>query len=132
MELNINSPAYFTEKYGIDEAVYDFCRDLRSFFKNKEYSKTLHTIGVLPIIAPQAEYDEGLWAEDIRFLCNNSIASISVRMDFEGYLNAETLERLEMIKSVLLKAVKRISVKRKFDYGKFEADFLYYCNNCCC
>lgn len=38
MELNINSPAYFTNVYGIDDEVYKYCQTLHVFFREKEYS----------------------------------------------------------------------------------------------
>ena len=41
MELNINSPAYFTNYYGVDDEVYSYCQNLHNFFKTKEYSETL-------------------------------------------------------------------------------------------
>ncbi len=52
MELNINSPAYFSDQYGVDDEVYRYCRSLYAFFKDKEYSKTLSVIGITPVIAP--------------------------------------------------------------------------------
>lgn len=40
MELNINSPAYFKNHYGIDEEVARFCQNAYVYFKDKEYSDT--------------------------------------------------------------------------------------------
>lgn len=45
MELNINSPAYFKEHYGIDDEVYKFCQKAYIFFKDKEYSNTYRGTG---------------------------------------------------------------------------------------
>lgn len=44
MELNINSPAYFSVQYGVDDEVYRFFRSLYAFFQDKEYSKTLSIV----------------------------------------------------------------------------------------
>lgn len=44
MELNINSPAYFTNHYGVDDEVYRYCQNLHNYFKTKEYSETLTII----------------------------------------------------------------------------------------
>lgn len=52
MELNINSPQYYKAHYGIDDDIYRFCQQLYLFFKDKEYSDTLRTVGIIPIIAP--------------------------------------------------------------------------------
>lgn len=32
MKLNINSPAYFSKKYGIDNDVYRYCQNCYEFF----------------------------------------------------------------------------------------------------
>lgn len=45
MELNINSPAYFSDHYGIDDDVYRYCQKLYTFFKDKQYSNSLSIIG---------------------------------------------------------------------------------------
>lgn len=124
MELNINSPAYFTEHYGVDDEVYRFCQKAYVFFKNKEYSDILHIIGIVPVVAPQEIYDSGKWEERTRFLCNKSVASIVVRMNFEHYYNADSSEKTEQIKEMILLAVKRIKSKGKFDYDKFANDLL--------
>lgn len=124
MELNINSPAYFKEHYGVDDEVYKFCQKAYLFFKDKEYSEILHTIGIVPVIAPQEIYDKGNWQERIRFLNNKSVVSIVIRMDFERYYNADSMEKLEQTKEMILNAVKRIKSKGKFDYNKFMEDFL--------
>lgn len=53
MELNINSPVYYKEHYGIDNEVYRFCQRAYLYFKDKNYSSTLQIIGIVPIVAPQ-------------------------------------------------------------------------------
>ena len=53
MELNINSPVYFKDHYGIDDEVYKFCQRAYLFFKDKKYSNTLQIIGIVPIVKPQ-------------------------------------------------------------------------------
>lgn len=124
MELNINSPAYFTEHFGIDGEVYRFCQKVYIFFQNKEYSDVLHIIGIVPVVAPQEIYDSGKWKESTKFLCNKSAVCIVVRMNFESYYNADSLEKIEQIKEMILAAVKRIKSKGKFDYDKFTSDLL--------
>lgn len=76
MELNINSPVWFKDHYGINDEVYRFCQKAYLFFKDKEYSDILHTIGIVPVAAPQGLYDSGNWKESIKFLCNKSVVSI--------------------------------------------------------
>ncbi|NDO45802.1 hypothetical protein [Clostridium sp. MD294] len=125
MELNINSPAYFKEHYGVDDEVYKFCQKAYVFFKDKEYSDILHIVGIIPVVAPQEIYDNGKWQESIKFLCNKSIASITIRMNFENYYKANSLEKVEQTKEMILTAIKRIKSKGKFNYNKFKNDLLY-------
>lgn len=123
MELNINTPAYFNQHYGIDDEVYSFCQNVYMYFRDKEYSDTLHTIGIAPVAAPQELYDDGAWKESVQLISNKSVAMISVRMDFQEYYNADSAEKILLTKKMILKAVKRIKSKGKFDYDAFERDF---------
>ena len=123
MELNVNMPAYFSQRYGIDNEVYRFCHKVMVYFKDKEYSDTLHTIGIVPVAAPHEIYDNGEWKESVRFICNKSCAAISIRMDFEEYYHADSAERIRLTKMMILNAVKKIKSKGKFDYDAFERDF---------
>ncbi len=123
MELNINSPAYFSLHYGVDDEVYRFCQKAHLFFKDKEYSDTLHIIGIIPVVAPQELYDSGAWKESVKWLCNKSVVSISLRMDFQEYYNADSAMKVSLIKKMVLKAIKKIKSKGKFDYEAFEHDF---------
>lgn len=127
MELNINSPAYFKEHYGVDDEVYRFCQKVYLFFKDKEYSETLHIIGITPVAAPQEIYDSGAWKESTRLVSNKSCAIITIRMDFENYYTADSFEKIEQTKQMILTAVKRIKSKGKFDYDKFREDFSLMC-----
>ena len=85
MELNINSPAYFTNHYGVDDEVYRYCQNLHNYFKTKEYSETLTIIGITPIVAPKEVYNQGLWKEKVQIVSLGTCAMIDVRMDFESY-----------------------------------------------
>lgn len=84
----------------------------------------MHIIGIVPVVAPQEIYDSGKWKESTNFRCNKSIACIVVRMNFENYYNADSLEKTEQIKEMVLAAVKRIKSKGKFDCDKFTNDLL--------
>ncbi len=123
MELNINTPAYFNQHYGIDDEVYRFCQNVNMYFKDKEYSDILHTIGIAPVAAPQGLYDDGAWKESVQLISNKSCAIISIRMDFEEYYNADSDEKILLTKKMILRAVKKIKSKGKFDYDAFERDF---------
>ena len=52
-----------------------------------------------------------------------SCAIISIRMDFKEYYNADSDEKILLTKKMILRAVKKIKSKGKFDYDAFERDF---------
>ena len=126
MELNINSPAYFSEHYGVDDDVYRYCQKLNAFFKNKEYSETLSTIGIVPAVAPKELYEQGKWKENIQMRSFKSCVAINIRMDFESYYQADSNGKIELIKEMIIKAVKKIKSKGKFDFERFRDDLLNY------
>lgn len=124
MELNINSPVYFKDHYGIDDEVYKFCQRAYLFFKDKKYSNTLQIVGIVPIVAPQEIVDGENYKEKVKFLCDKSVASINIKMDFNDYYNADSIKRIELTKEMILTAVKCIITKVDFDYDKFKEDLI--------
>lgn len=122
MELNINSPVYYKNHYGIDNAVYSFTQRAQLFFKEKKYSNTLQIIGIVPIIAPQEVYAAGNYKERVKFLCGKSVASVEIRVDFDAYHNAGSSGKIALTKDMLLTAAKRIKTKVDFDYDRFKDD----------
>lgn len=126
MELNINSPAYFSEHYGVDDDVYRFCREVSKFFATKKYSDTLQMIGIMPIVAPKELYEAGTWKESVQLVSNKSCAIVSIRMDFIEYYNSDSSEKILLIKEMILESMKRVRKRCKFDYISFEKDFKLY------
>ena len=122
MELNINSPVYYKDHYGIDNGVYRFTQRAQLFFKEKEYSNTLQIIGIVPIIAPKEVYAAGNYKDRVKFLCGKSAASVEIKMDFDTYHNADSVGKIALTKDMLLTAAKRIKVKVDFDYDRFKDD----------
>lgn len=95
MELNINSPAYFKEQYGIDDDVYKFCQQAYMYFKDKEYSEILHIIGIIPIVVPNDLYVDEKWKESCTWRCY-----ITVVLQYESEL---------ILMHIITRAVKRKS-----------------------
>lgn len=129
MELNINSPQYYKEYYGIDDTIYRFCQDAYLFFKNKEYSDVLKIIGIIPILAPADAYENGEWKEHVSFISHNSVATVCIRMNLEQYLEADEFERKNMYKDMIFKSVKKVKGKGKFDLVAFSKDLEEYTNS---
>ena len=124
MELNINSPAYFSDHYGIDDDVYRYCQRLYTFFKDRQYSDSLSIIGIIPVIAPKELYEAGQWKESVKLISGATCAIITIRLDFESYYNAESNGKIVLIRNAILTAVKKIKSRCKFEFGKFEKDLL--------
>lgn len=124
MELNINSPVYYKDCYGIDNEVYRFCQRAYLYFKDKKYSNTLQIIGIVPIVAPEDIIKSKNYKEKVKFLCNKNVVSIDIKMDFNDYYNADSITRIELTKEMILIAVKRIITKVDFDYDKFKDDLI--------
>ena len=56
MELNINSPSYFTKQYGVIDEIYSMCRGISKHVENKQYSDLVDIVGITPIIAPSLTF----------------------------------------------------------------------------
>lgn len=122
MELNINSPVYYKDQYGIDNEVYRFTRRAYLFFQDKEYSRTVQIIGIVPVVAPVEVYAAGKYKDKVKFLCNKSVASVEIKMDFDRYHGADSAGKIRLTKEMILTAVKRVSSKVEFDFDKFRED----------
>lgn len=122
MELNINSPVYYKDHYGIDNEVYRFTQRAHLFFKEKEYRGILQIIGIIPIVAPQEVYAAGNYKERVKFICSKSVTSVEIRMDFDTYRNADSAGKIEQTKEMLLTAAERIKTKVDFDNDRFRDD----------
>ncbi len=122
MELNVNSPAYYKDRYGIDDEVYSFFQKAYLFFLNKEYSETLKIVGIVPIVAPKELYDSGAWNESVRLINDNRCAIVSLRINFEEYHSADSKEKIQLTKDLILKALCKIKSKVDFDYEVFKRD----------
>ncbi len=123
MELNVNSPAYYTDHYGIDNEVYKFFQKAYFYFSDKEYSEILKFVGILPIAAPQELYDSGAWKESVQLISNKSCAIISLRMNFEEYYGADSTKKIMLTKELILKGIRTIKSRVGFNYEEFERDF---------
>lgn len=122
MDLNINSPAYYTRILGVDDEVYWMCRELAKYIKDKEYSPFIHIIGIVPIIAPTEELEKGLFKEEKKCEVKAGFASVSLQMDYIQYTEATTLQKKQLIIENILNSVKAISRRGKIDYSLFERD----------
>ena len=123
MELNVNSPAYYKNHFGTDDMVYDFFQKAYLYFLDKEYSDTLHIIGITPIVVPNEKCNDDLWKEFIQLVNDKQCAIISLQIDYEEYSSADSKKKIFLTKELILKGIKKIKSKVNFDYESFEKDF---------
>ena len=127
MELNINSPSYFTRQYGVIDEIYDMCRDIRYWVKDKHYSPVVDIVGIVPIIAPKEVIESGLHKEVKKCEAKAGFASVSLHIDYEAYVNADIDGKKKLIVNNVLASVKAIQSRAKIDYAEFSKDIMQYC-----
>lgn len=127
MELNINSPAYYTQNYGVIDEIYWLCRDLSLFLKDKQYSDFINIIGITPIIAPDSILKKGLFKDEKKVELKYGFASVSLKIDFEEYINSNLPQKKGLIMNNILRSIKIIHKRAKFNYDKFEKDVNSFC-----
>src|SRR5690554_7726364 len=83
LRLNINSPAYYSKKVGIDNHIYYMCQEISKFVKDKNYSSIVNTVGIVPIIAPKEQIDKGKWREECKYDLKFGFVFVSKQIDYE-------------------------------------------------
>lgn len=126
MDLNINSPSYYKNIYGVDDEVYWMCRRISDFFKDKKYSDIVDIIGITPVVAPKELIANGQWKEEIKYDLKFKLVSVRKRIDFDKYINSNADGKCKLIAENILKSIKSISRKAKIDYNQFEKDLLEF------
>ena len=127
MELNINSPSYFTSQYGVIDEIYDMCREIRYWVKDKHYSPVVDIVGIVPNIAPKEVIDSGLCKETKKCETKAGFASVCLQIDYETYVDADIDEKKKLIIYNVLASVKAIHSRAKIDFTAFSKDIMQYC-----
>ncbi len=129
MEININSPRYYKDVYGIDSEIYQLCQKMHDFFKEKKYSDLINIVGIVPIIAPQEFINQGKYRG--KKFCSTvyGFADVQLFIDYNSYVNGSIEEKKSYIVKNVLKSVKAIKGKGKINYKLFELDMMEFCEN---
>ena len=127
MQLNINSPAYFTKQYGVIDEIYKMCREISKYVENKQYSNIVNTIGITPIIAPKDIIEQGFFKQEKKCDIRYGFASVSLWIDYDEFLQSDLINKQIMIVKNILDPIKVIARKAKIDYEKFYDDIIQYC-----
>lgn len=129
MELNINSPAYYSQEYWVDDEIYWMCRQLAAAVRENKYSDIIDVIGIVPIAAPDAIIEKGLYKEHKRCEPEYGFASVSLHINFEEYVKADISGKKRLMIKNILASVKAVSKKGKIDYRSFEKDVVNFCRD---
>lgn len=129
MDLNVNSPSYYTQEFGVDDEIYWMCRDLATFVKEKDYSEAVNVIGIVPIIAPTDVLEKGLCKAHKKCEPHYGFASVSLQIDYDEYVKSDISNKKRLIINNILASVKAISGKGKINYSLFEDDIRKFCEH---
>lgn len=127
MEININTPAYYKERHGIDSEIYGLCQEIYQYFRNKKYSNFIDTIGIIPIVAPKELIEQGKYKEVKKCFVSYGFADVNLFIDYETYIEAGVEEKKVLIVKNILASVKAVKTKGKIDYDAFEKDMYIFC-----
>lgn len=127
MELNINSPAYYSREYGIDDDIYHLCRQISDYVQEKRYSELIESVGITPIIAPYEVIQAGKFKETKRCEPKYGFAYVSIQIDYIEYTKANKEEKKKLIIKCILKSMKIIKKRGKLDFIQFEKDIKMFC-----
>ena len=127
MELNINSPAYYSKEYGVCDDIYRLCRDISEYVREKKYSEIIKSVGIVPIIAPYEILQSGLFKEQKKCEVKYGFASVSIQIDFNQYVEADIEGKKKLIIKNILASMKSIQKKGSINYVQFEKDIIEFC-----
>lgn len=129
MELNINSPKYYKDVYGIDDDIYRLCQDIYLYFKDKTYSDVIKIIGIIPIIAPKELIENGTYKEVKNCSVAYGFADVNLFVDYQKYVEATIEEKKVIIVENVVNSVKAIKSKGKINFKQFKDDMIAFCEN---
>ena len=124
--LFINSPAYYSQNYGVIDEIYQMCSDISNNIDITEYTSSLETIGIVPILAPKVLTDQGQWKGHVKINLSLKMAIISLNSSYEDFCSGDLEQKKEIIVKNLLDSLFIIKkrLKDKFNYDDLERKIL--------
>ena len=113
LNLFINSPVYYTQKYGIQDEIYKMCSYISSNIDITKYTTEVDTIAITPIIAPK-ELGPDKLRKEIIFA---RAADISIPLSFEDYVNADIDQKKKMVIENIINSAKILKKKLKSKFN---------------
>lgn len=126
MNLFINSPAYYTQEYGVIDDIYQLCTLISHKIDITLYTDRLDTIGITPMIAPAQVLNSAKWKEVKKISLPYRMASISLVSDYESFYNADMALKKQMIVENIFRSLGVIKsrLKEDFNYELIENDIM--------
>lgn len=124
MQLNINSPSYYKNEFGVDSEIYWMCREICDFVSKKDYGEC--RIGITPIAAPLELIQKGEWEEETQYQMKSNLIIVKRHMDYEKYVSSSIEEKKMMILGNILRSLKAVKAKGKIPYDQLEQDVLEF------
>ena len=126
MNLFINSPAYFTQRNGVIDEIYDLCKIISNTIDVKKYIDCIDTIGITPIIAPDDVIKQGLGEEEKTISLPYRMAVISLHTDYTKFCGASIEQKKKIVLDNIFRSLKVVKgrLKDKFNYDQMERDII--------
>ncbi len=120
MNLFINSPAYYTQQYGVEDDIYKLYSYISKHIDITKYTSAIDTMAITPIIAPKELGPDKLRKEMIFARA----ADISIPLSFEDYAGADINKKKKMIVENIVNSAKVLKKKlrSKFNLEMFLSD----------
>ena len=124
MNLFINSPSYYTQKFGVIDEIYQLCKKISLNINVRLYTDIIDTIAITPIIAPRNVADSSEWKEVKKISLPYKMANISLQSDYEDFIETNMDKKKQMIIENILRSLYVIKVRLKdsFDYEHIIKD----------
>ena len=124
MKISINSPAYYTQSFGVIEEIYQLSKKISNNIEVSQYTDSLDIIGITPIIVPDALITDQNWKEERKILLSSKMAILSLRIDYNTFCRADLNEKKRLFLENIFNSLKVIKdrLKTDFNYDKMLFD----------
>ena len=126
MNISINSPAYYTQQFGVIDEIYRLCKSISGNIEVSDYTAVLDIIGITPIVAPDDLCAEGKWKEERRILTSARMAILSLRVDYAAFCESDVSSKKQLILENVFESLEVVKEKLKndFDIDKMKKDII--------
>lgn len=124
MRLQMASPVYYRQIYGLDYEIAYMCKEIGEYVEEIEYGSNDLIISIEPIIVPLGILEFGFWRERTKMESYVNRILVDKYIDYERYVRGDFEERKKLMIGNILRSVKSIKGKCNINYDDFEKDIL--------